>query len=620
MESPFEQLSNYLSDYDILVQKKVKSKKISKGIENVVCLRALLSFMFPPDQEPKERNLKLFLSYLMQNQTRENDTIRLLVLSFIQDKMNVVSAKTKNYYKFLTVNPMDSIPGLIVPVKEADTKSHYDNIKLFLEDESSNTFGDLHNIVDFSSPKGFFYTCVVFTNKAIEMHFRKINAINEKIKQQMNQIIQCTHLTQNQRNFLLQIQNGFSTSPTLNLNNMENIAVGFKLYVISVLSIFHSIRDPKNFLFQIGQQLKSNNITAIFLNVSNMFEIGERGKIEVTKLWKCRQCGYIFGLGNCGRPYYVYDCRCGAKIGGKNHVATPDTIELTPEEEKNYINSGDRYKIHEYLRDAYKTYLDIHPLCFRFLHSFIHALYLGFIETNYVNSNTLYSSLLAKLDSDFQHLKVTDKRDYFKKHIQCDFEVLQKMRNKNYLEYDLLTSLVVQMSDMFLGFTNQQQQFEAYNGIARHIGNQFTSLISGGTSLSIESKIKKFIQTSTKGLVNPEKEIILRNVSFSKVEGIELNKFLYYHLRNTGLPSLNGLMEYMRNNKELSERHPFILFYNEYMTLLDQNFSTVFIDLKEMCDFMNARLQNEFKKADMENLKVVDFIKKIGSPLNTSNF
>jgi hypothetical protein len=338
--------------------------------------------------------------------------------------------------------------------------------------------------------------------------------------------------------------------------------------------------------------------------------------VEVTKLWKCGNCGNIFGLGNCGRPWVVYKCVCGVDIGGTRHVPTKYTKELTPAEQKKYQQRGDKYNIHEYLRDSYKSFLDLHPLCFRFLHSFIHGLYLGWIETGYVEKSSLFTSLLPGFDNDFGHLKITNKRDYFKRHIKVDFEVVQQMRNKNYLEYNLMTSIVLKLFKPIMRFIKCQESFASYNSIAKQIGQTFLGLIRGGNSLSIETKIDKFIKETSLGIKNEEKEIILRNLTINEITDSKLNEFLFYHLRNTNIPSISNMIEYMRNNPGLNDKFSFITFYNEYSKMMDDLFKNTFTKMREICNFMNNNLQNEFKKKEMEEQKVVDFIKSIGKLLD----
>eukprot|EP00971_Amphidinium_carterae_P161955 3210650-Amphidinium_carterae.1 len=44
--------------------------------------------------------------------------------------------------------------------------------------------------------------------------------------------------------------------------------------------------------------------------------------------YKCAQCGYSFFIGECGRPMEETQCpNCKAKIGGKDHTKTTQTVE-----------------------------------------------------------------------------------------------------------------------------------------------------------------------------------------------------------------------------------------------------------------------------------------------------
>ena len=575
-----------------------------------------MNFVFPENIPPKERIIKVFVSYLLKNENRENETIRHLTLSFLQDKVNFVMTKTKNYYRLLRINPFESLPGLIVPVDDTEINIYYKEIENYLNDQKSVTLNALKKKCPFTNQKIFFYICIVFTNKVIEMNFRKIKTVQEKIIPKMRECSASEEFNQNQRNFLNQIITSFSSSTILDLKNTQTISLEMKLFIITVLSLFHSTGTTNNFLTQIANQIKNKSLKSIFLNVSNMFSMNKKLQIKVTKLWKCKNCGNIFGLGGSGKPWNIFKCVCGVDIGGKRHAPTPNTVELTPEENKRYTMRRDKYNIHEYLHDSYKTFIGLHPLCFRFLHCFIHALYLGWIETNFISKATISEVLLTLLDKDFQHLKVTDKRDYFKRHLEVDFEVIQKIRNKNYLEYNLMTSLVIRMFDTFISFNNQAETLENFNNIAIGIGASFSQLISGNNnSLTIEGKIEKFLKETSSGIKNEEKEIILRNVTFKPSKEGELNKFLFYNYRNINIPSMSNMMDYMVNNPALSKKHSFITFYNEYKGILDGQFANTFLEMRDMCRFMNNYLQNEFKKEDMIKLKVVEFIQSIGKSL-----
>lgn len=59
-------------------------------------------------------------------------------------------------------------------------------------------------------------------------------------------------------------------------------------------------------------------------NVRNVFPDGVR-------VWKhdIPGCGYHYALVDCGRPWYVHRCpKCGGEIGGQNHVARPNNVEV----------------------------------------------------------------------------------------------------------------------------------------------------------------------------------------------------------------------------------------------------------------------------------------------------
>lgn len=592
---------------------KVSPKRIASGIENLLMLRTYLSFMFPANSAPKERILKVFVSHLLANKSCENETIRLNVMSFLQDKVSFIKQKTGGFYKLLRLNPFETISGLIVPVDDTKIKTLYRPVQDYFEAGEQGTVAQLHAKCKPEEPATFFYTAMGFTNEMIKVNFTGHRKQREAVTTKIRDYARKTNLSTAQKTFLGQIEDSFGSSDILTLKNVKKVPLEFKLYVICALAVFHSISDKSNFLRQIGVQILTNKIKAVFLNISNMFDVSARAKVEVTKLWKCKNCGNVFGLGNCGRPWEVFKCVCGVDIGGTKHVATPNTIELTPEEQKRYSPRADKYNIHEYLRDSHKTFLNIHPLCFRFLHSFVHALYLGWIETGYVPLTQMAGLLLPNLDSDFQHMRVADKRDYFLRHIEVDFEVIQSMRNKNYREYNLLTSLLVNLFDNLSGFTGCQETMEGFNTIAANIGESFGQLITGNNQLSIEAKIDKFLRESSTKVRNEEAEIVLRSLDFAKVSEHRLNEYLFLHLRNIARPSVASFVEYMNHNVELREKARFMEFHINYRGLLDTRLVEAFTGINDMLVFMNAHLQNEFKKEIMSQLRVTDFVRQCGN-------
>lgn len=575
-------------------------------------MRTYLNFVFPSEGPPKERILKVFVSHLLANTSRENETIRLMTMSFLQDKVSFTKKKVKDYYKLLKMNPFETISALIVPVNEAQIEDYYLPIESFLAPGASMSVASLKQRLKADGPLIFLYTSIVFTNEVIKANFSQQQKRSEEISQKMNDFISQSGFTASQKQFLNLIRSSFSRSRILTLRNVKHASLELKLYLISILAVFHSITDQSNFLQQIATQLRSRQLKSIFLNVSNMFDINERAKVEVTKLWKCKNCNNIFGLGNCGRPWEIFKCVCGVDIGGHRHVATPNTIELTPEEQRRYSPSANRYNIHEYLRDSHKTFLSIHPLCFRFLHSFIHGLYLGWVETGFLGLDLLGQLLLPNLQKDFGHLRVTDNRDYFLRHIEVDFDVIQSMRNKNYKEYNLLTSLLVSLFGCFAKFSNCKESMEDYNKIAADIGNSFSSMITGNNRLSIEAKIEKFLRESTTNIKNEEAEIIMRSVEFARISEHRLNEFLFYHLRNIATPSVADFVEYMNKNVELRDKATFIEFHINHRGMMDAKFLSTFFGLRDMCVFMNNHLQNELRKEEMSRLRVVDFIGQVG--------
>jgi hypothetical protein len=250
----------------------------------------------------------------------------------------------------------------------------------------------------------------------------------------------------------------------------------------------------------------------------------------------------------------------------------------------------------------------------------MHALYLGWLETRYITKKIMYEVLLPDFKKKFKHLQTKNRWMYFHKHVRTDFEVIQRIRNKNCREYDLFTSLLVHMSDTFRGFRNTPCNYTSLNRIALTIQDMFNQQTSDANLAKLKVNVKRFIKTSARNLIHEEKLIVERQLEWRQVESLKLNGFLFQHLRHTRSPSAQGLKEYLLNNKGLNEKHGFVLFVNEHLPMLDRKFARAFVQIRDMCLFMNKFLSNDFAKEEMLTRKVRKYIRKLGKTAFGFNF
>ena len=511
------------------------------------------------------------LSHLRINDDVCFTTLRLVIHSFIQDNLKHFSKPDLFDSTLMSKNNKNQIPGLIVPVNKNLINKYYKKFNKFMEvplQAMSNTTLD---DINFDIPEIFFYLSIFMVNQIIEINFKIVNKIDKterlnKLKKLKDSV--AAFYSQTQMIFLDQILNSFTGSNYLRIDQQRETSVDMRLYIIGVMALFYSVESQENIFTQTLKALKIGSNKIVFLNFSNGLNIGLAGSktTEITSLNKCRNCGYIFGINNCGMPMAVFPCPtrgCGQQIGGTSHKWNANTVKLTPEEAKKYTSSTEDYNIHNFLYSNFFTFDKLNNLCFRFLHSMIHAFYLGVIETQLIPQETLFNNLTPNYAKDMGHRNFADKRDYLIGHIKADFEVIQELRSKNYLEFSLFSTINTELHEIFVQTKDQQRTVVAYNQFAHIVGGKFKLLLDGsnGKQFNFEKDVKDFIAEIDQQANDFEDRVRFRDIEINKGEN-RLNMFLINHLRNTTKPSAENLIMYMDKNPDLKANHGICNFFN----------------------------------------------------------
>ena len=496
------------------------------------------------------------------------------MLSFVQDKTPFVKADESIFQELLSVKNNERLPGLIVPVNKGYMKDYYDVFRKYFKEEAGNKERQNFEAVDFSTPIAFFMLSVFLVNKTLEMNFKRVleserDLFNNKV---INFASGSKVLTDGQKKFVELILNRFENSTILKLQGDKTISIDLKLYIISIMAMYYSLEKNDNFMTQTIKGIKSHKLEVIFLNFRNAL------KYDFTKVnnavydnkikffYKCRTCGTRFGKDQCGKANEVRACAggCGQVVGGAGHKLNANTIKIEVEKDEIFQDGGKQYNLHEFLRDDHHTFRTMNRLCFRFLHSMMHAFYLGAVETGLIQMADLDASVLAGIDENYAHLKLTDHKEYFIKHIDADFEFLQRERDQNHDQFRLFTTIITEMLPEFASVKTQVRTENDYDQYALKVGESFIKLLNhnNANSFAIEKDIEIMIEEIDKEIKDVEPQIIQRKLDFNHANrNKKMNRFVFQHLRNSRRPDVLDMIHKISIDIDLKNTYKFILDY-----------------------------------------------------------
>ena len=204
-------------------------------------------------------------------------------------------------------------------------------------------------------------------------------------------------------------------------------------------------------------------------------------------IYEC-QCGYLYSIGNCTRPYATSDCPfCGEKIGAKSKHVVVDTSKcLINCENKKTVNKDEM--IENMIKGLKKTrgyFVQDNIIPIRKMH-----------DSMYVISLIVHSILMFKKEKEefndkiYKDKKHTDDIDtYIYKHVFAVYNKLKAISgNEN------IYTVIIQMIDIFIEMSNNVDfgDYEQRTNFEEQFDQAVSSMISSSVvakTVAIKGKI-----------------------------------------------------------------------------------------------------------------------------------
>ncbi|RIB12125.1 hypothetical protein C2G38_2201522 [Gigaspora rosea] len=274
-----------------------------------------------------------------------------------------------------------------------------------------NTFIENNDIVQKISFAG-----MVISNFYIIRASRNLNQAESILKQKISSCLESSQLQQNYKTYLINFMSNINQLYKLD-PNVENTEMFISSVVAHIVALHISIPANASPLAAYMQELHEYNDTYILTSPSDELSIITNAIISAekgTRRYKCK-CGYIYFIGNCGRPKQESDCpQCKKKVGAKAyHVLVDESNEIDNDKITQTIDVNDKkgYMVEECIDDINYSIRTMHRATYRILHLFLHSI-IG-IQAN----SPAAIAFISSQDNDIT--------SYCKRHIENDWNVLK---------------------------------------------------------------------------------------------------------------------------------------------------------------------------------------------------
>ena len=235
-------------------------------------------------------------------------------------------------------------------------------------------------------------------------------------------------------------------------------------------------------------------------------------------IYEC-QCGYLYSIGNCTRPYATSDCPfCGEKIGAKSKHVVVDTSKcLINCENKKTVNKDEM--IENMIKGLKKTrgyFVQDNIIPIRKMH-----------DSMYVISLIVHSIFLFKKEKEefndkiYKDKKHTDDIDtYIYKHVFAVYNKLKAISgNEN------IYTVIIQMIDIFIEMSNNVDfgDYEQRTNFEEQFDQAVSSMISSSV---VESK--KYINKYTITTTSTYLKIINNTATFNEINSYDSTLSSHY--------------------------------------------------------------------------------------------
>ena len=251
------------------------------------------------------------------------------------------------------------------------------------------------------------------------------------------------------RDFIVSLLEDFAYEDLGSLESMNpEYSKAILKLILSVVNSASSAQNTSFFLSELYAKLLEGASGTPF-NYSNF--VSRKGEIyfgEITDdydkitMWECINCGFYFEIGNCGRPYYEFNCNdCDELIGGVNHRPNPNTQRISEEMYIDRFLKPESYWVHNPLEGDSVTIAGLSPFSFRIGHLLTHALFAGLTMTGLVD---LYELFELGDESNYRHIGVSedDIFGYFYKHVQNDMEFVRRDMEMSGSPFDFICAIL----------------------------------------------------------------------------------------------------------------------------------------------------------------------------------
>ena len=339
-------------------------------------------------------------------------------------------------------------------------------------------------------------------------------------------------LTEDGYNYITDLIRNFPSCKELSLSP-SSIDIG--IYIIINIMYSLMLSDKQNSFFALYSDI-ANEFSSKYIpgNDNDPKDESRQNMIAFVKdnyavlgikhgIYEC-QCGYLYSIGNCTRPYATSDCPfCGEKIGAKSKHVVVDTSKcLINCENKKTVNKDEM--IENMIKGLKKTrgyFVQDNIIPIRKMH-----------DSMYVISLIVHSIIMFKKEKEefndkiYKDKKHTDDIDtYIYKHVFAVYNKLKAISgNEN------IYTVIIQMIDIFIEMSNNVDfgDYEQRTNFEEQFDQAVSSMISSSV---VESK--KYINKYTITTTSTYLKIINNTATFNEINSYDSTLSSHYEFFTT---------------------------------------------------------------------------------------